>query len=154
VSGKPLSTEGVNRYIVKKWFSALNIRTKNASSHSLRKTFARNFFDNNGKDLEALVVLSKYLCHKDISTTLCYIGVEAEKIRSGAKNISYGDSLEDWMEANKEVLAKCVRVARKVTENSEDLFYNTWETIKEFTGKDDKEVVRYAIRYERSTESA
>jgi integrase len=50
----------------------------NFGSHTMRKTKARQFYDNSKDKSEALVILMKTLKHRDIQTTLRYIGLEKE----------------------------------------------------------------------------
>lgn len=56
------------------------------STHSMRKTFARTFYDSAENKEDALIKLSKIFNHKDISTTRLYLGItqqeEAEVYKS------------------------------------------------------------------------
>ncbi len=52
----------------------------NISSHSLRKTFGRRIWENNGKSAEALIMLNEILCHDDIPTTRRYLGIRQQEL--------------------------------------------------------------------------
>lgn len=90
--GTPLTERGVNVWIIKKWLDKLGIVTRNPSSHTLRKTMARKFFEASNEKYDnamALVTTMKMLGHRDPSTTLRYIGVQEEEIDSIVSNLNY-----------------------------------------------------------------
>lgn len=78
---RPISVIAANKRI-KKAFTQYGIDTQNPSSHTLRKTFGRRVYENNAKSEAALILLSKILNHRDISTTRKYIGITQEQITS------------------------------------------------------------------------
>lgn len=75
-----ISVQYVNRKL-KQLFKLYNIKAKNPSTHTLRKTFGRRVFEMNYKNDEALILLSKIFNHANTSITRRYIGLQAEKIR-------------------------------------------------------------------------
>lgn len=52
----------------------------NLSSHSLRKTFGRRVYDQNGKTDEALILLSMIFNHSSTAVTRRYLGIKKEEI--------------------------------------------------------------------------
>lgn len=74
-----ISIQYVNRQI-KKFFKLYNIKIKNPSSHTLRKTFGMRVFLMNFKNDEALILLSQIFNHANTTITRRYIGLQAEKI--------------------------------------------------------------------------
>lgn len=81
---KPLSERGVNRCIIQKHFRELGIVTRNASTHALRKTLARIYYEK--YDLAATMRL---FGHSSERVTLAYIGVEEEEVTDKLKSISF-----------------------------------------------------------------
>ncbi len=73
--GSIYSIQHVNR-LVKKYFKGSNL-----SSHSLRKSFGRRVWENNGKSDEALLYLSEIFNHASPAITRRYLGIRAEEIR-------------------------------------------------------------------------
>jgi len=63
---------------------------KNVGSHSLRKTWARNIYDNAEDKSDALVMLQECLRHSDSLTTLRYIAIMDEKKKDMYKSIELG----------------------------------------------------------------
>lgn len=63
---------------------------KNVGSHSLRKTWARNIYDNAEDKSEALVMLQECLRHSDSLTTLRYIAIMDEEKKDMYKSIELG----------------------------------------------------------------
>ena len=61
-------------------FSKYNITVKNASSHTLRKSFAAHVYLKDSKSERALIYLSEIFSHSSISTTRKYIGITQEAI--------------------------------------------------------------------------
>jgi integrase len=73
----------MNRFVKK--FSvdigiAANTSANHISTHSLRKTFARNFYDLGNRTDNTLLALSMYFNHDSITTTRIYIGLVDEEI--------------------------------------------------------------------------
>lgn len=60
--------------------STYGSKTKNISSHSLRKTFGRRVWVNDGSSERSLIMLSKLFNHSSISTTRIYLGIQQEEI--------------------------------------------------------------------------
>jgi integrase len=63
---------------------------KNVGSHSLRKTWARNIYDNAKDKSEALVMLQECLRHSDSLTTLRYISIMDEEKKNMYESIELG----------------------------------------------------------------
>lgn len=63
---------------------------KNVGSHSLRKTWARNIYDNAEDKREALVMLQECLRHSDSLTTLRYIAIMDEEKKNMYQSIELG----------------------------------------------------------------
>lgn len=58
-----------------------NLKVKNFSTHSMRKTFGRQVYNNAGSNAElALVKLSELFNHSDIRTTRKYLGLRLEEL--------------------------------------------------------------------------
>lgn len=79
---KPFSDEKVN-LIIKEATSAVGLEG-NFSTHSLRKTFARQIFNKLEKeknpDAPALTTVQTLLNHNSQTSTLCYIGITSETL--------------------------------------------------------------------------
>lgn len=63
---------------------------KNVGSHSLRKTWARNIYDNAEDKSGALVMLQECLRHSDSLTTLRYIAIMDEEKKDMYESIELG----------------------------------------------------------------
>ena len=63
---------------------------KNVGSHSLRKTWARNIYDNAKDKSGALVMLQECLRHSDSLTTLRYISIMDEEKKEMYESIDLG----------------------------------------------------------------
>jgi integrase len=77
--GQPISVTAAN----KRFSTALKrhgITTANASSHTLRKTFARRMWEKKGKSEAGLVLLSDILNHTSTAVTRRYLGITGEEI--------------------------------------------------------------------------
>lgn len=58
-----------------------NLKIKNFSTHSMRKTFGRQVYNNAGSNAElALVKLSELFNHSDVRTTRKYLGLRTEEL--------------------------------------------------------------------------
>lgn len=58
-----------------------NLKIKNFSTHSMRKTFGRQVYNNAGSNAElALVKLSELFNHSDVRTTRRYLGLRNEEL--------------------------------------------------------------------------
>lgn len=58
-----------------------NLKIKNFSTHSMRKTFGRQVYNNAGSNAElALVKLSELFNHSDVRTTRKYLGLRSEEL--------------------------------------------------------------------------
>lgn len=67
--------------ILKEIKAKYNLKIRNFSSHSFRKTFGRVVYNNAGDNSEmALVKLSEIFNHSDIKTTRKYLGLRQEEL--------------------------------------------------------------------------
>ena len=78
---RAISVTAANKRI-RKAFATYGIEAQNPSSHTLRKTFGRRVYDNNGRSEHSFVLLSHIFGHRDISVTRRYIGLTQETISS------------------------------------------------------------------------
>jgi len=77
---KVISLQYINRKL-QQVASANNIKVSgNLSSHSLRKTFGRRVYEQNGKTDEALILLSMIFNHSSTAVTRRYLGIKKEEI--------------------------------------------------------------------------
>ena len=53
---------------------------KNISTHTLRKSFGRRVYKNNGSTEDALIYLSELFNHADVRTTRKYLGIRQEEL--------------------------------------------------------------------------
>jgi integrase len=77
--GGQLSVSYINKRL-KFIFKKYNVVVRNASSHTLRKTFGKRIYEADNKSERALVYLSEIFSHSSISTTRKYIGITQEAI--------------------------------------------------------------------------
>lgn len=64
----------------KKALERYGIETENPSTHTLRKTFGRRVWENNGKSEAALVLLAEIFNHSKLSVTRRYLGITQDEI--------------------------------------------------------------------------
>ncbi len=77
--GCTLTVSYVNKRL--KWiFSRYRIKTQNASSHTLRKSFGKRVYEQNGETDKALVFLSEIFGHSNTAITRRYLGITQEEI--------------------------------------------------------------------------
>ena len=72
------ATQSLNR-ILKDVFKK-EAKTLNISSHSLRKSFGRKVYENNGESEKALTYLSELFNHSSLSITRIYLGIRQEEL--------------------------------------------------------------------------
>lgn len=78
-TGQPISVTAANN----RFASALKrhgIETANASTHTMRKTFARRVWESKGRTEAALVLLSEVLNHSSTAITRRYLGITGEEV--------------------------------------------------------------------------
>lgn len=86
---RPLSNRGLNN-IIRRNLAEQGVSVPgNDSSHFMRKTFGRTYFDANGGTVEALEWLRKYFGHASIHITMIYIGVDYEQQSKNVEKIRY-----------------------------------------------------------------
>lgn len=67
-----------------------NLKIKNFSTHSMRKTFGRQVYNNAGSNAElALVKLSELFNHSDVRTTRKYLGLRTEELMETYNLLSF-----------------------------------------------------------------
>jgi integrase len=76
--GGTYTTQSLNR-ILKDVFKK-EARTLNISSHSLRKSFGRKVYENNGESEKALTYLSELFNHSSQRITRQYLGIRQEEL--------------------------------------------------------------------------
>jgi len=74
--GVVFSVRHINR-LLKDVFSS---KSKNISSHSLRKTFGRRIWENDSYSERSLILLSKLFNHTSPSITRIYLGIQQEEL--------------------------------------------------------------------------
>lgn len=77
--GDKLTISYINKRL-KFIFRKYNVTVRNASSHTLRKTFGKRIYEADSRSERALVYLSEIFSHSSISTTRRYIGITQEAI--------------------------------------------------------------------------
>ena len=80
--GSVISIQMVNRHL-KEVKARYNVRIKNFSTHSLRKTWARQIWENEnaqGRGEQSLVVLSELMNHSSVAITRRYIGLRQQEL--------------------------------------------------------------------------
>lgn len=70
---EPYTSKHINE-MLKRFRVKYQVRVKNFSTHSFRKSFARHMFEANGKTMETLILIQKILNHTSPQTTLAYMG--------------------------------------------------------------------------------
>lgn len=86
ISTKTISVQYVNR-ILHKIFSRYDIKGRNNSSHSLRKSFARRCWEKSGCSDQGLILVSEMLAHSNTALTRRYIGLEDAQFEDMYKNL-------------------------------------------------------------------
>lgn len=74
--------------VLKSLVHRLGIWDINVSNHTMRKTFARAIFDNNGGNEASLILLSEILGHSNSGVTRIYLGIKDSEISDAYKTLS------------------------------------------------------------------
>lgn len=74
------SRQQINR-VLKQVFNK-EAQKLNISSHSLRKTFGRRVYENNGESEKALIYLSELFNHTSMATTKRYLGIRQNELNN------------------------------------------------------------------------
>lgn len=87
-----LTVQSVNRILRKMFRETLDIVDLHVSSHSMRKTFARQILDNcpEGHYHDTLRFLQMMLGHAKIESTLHYIGITDEEVEKAFLDLNLG----------------------------------------------------------------
>lgn len=72
------SNQHLNRKL-KEFKKKYRMTVENFSTHSFRKTFARNYWEKNGKSGAALIILTDVLGHSSMGMTRTYLGITDEE---------------------------------------------------------------------------
>jgi integrase len=89
--GLPISNTSANKFI-KDALEELGIDSQYRTTHALRKTFARRYYENYGEKVgheKALVLLSDMLRHRTIAQTRHYLGLTSDEIDAGMDDLDY-----------------------------------------------------------------
>ncbi len=87
--GTIFSIQRIN-IIFKEMRAKYNLKIKNFSTHSMRKTFGRQIYNNAGSNAElALVKLSELFNHSDVRTTRKYLGLRSEELMEAYDLLSF-----------------------------------------------------------------
>jgi len=87
--GSVYSIQRIN-VILKSLKSKYNLKIKNFSSHSLRKSFGREIFNRSGSNAElALVKLSELFNHSNPAITRRYLGIAKEELMQAYDVLSF-----------------------------------------------------------------
>ena len=76
---KPIRIQWVNEKL-KQIFIGYGIKTTNASSHTLRKTFGRRVWELNNHSEKSLLLLSEIFNHSSVQITKRYLGIREEEL--------------------------------------------------------------------------
>ena len=71
--------------VLKEAYNSLGLTGK-LTTHSPRKTYAKDVYSNSGKDL---LTLSKALRHKDLVTTIAYLDTKADEVSRSMPNYDF-----------------------------------------------------------------
>lgn len=78
--GSVYSVQRIN-VVFKEFRVKYNLKIKNFSTHTMRKTFGRQVYNNAGSNAElALVKLSELFNHSDVRTTRKYLGLRTDEL--------------------------------------------------------------------------
>lgn len=84
--GTKISLQYINKRL-KNVFAEYKIKTDNASTHTLRKTFGRRVYEMNEKSENSLILLSMVFSHSSVSITKRYLGITREEIQDVYLNL-------------------------------------------------------------------
>lgn len=85
-NGQHLSLRMYNKFLAEN-LKKQGIVTENASSHTLRKTFAKRVWQSYNCSEHGLILLSKIFRHDSLNTTMEYIGITSTEIKNVYLNI-------------------------------------------------------------------
>lgn len=76
---KPVSIQYINKTL-KRWVIQYELNIDNFSTHTFRKTFGRYVYDKSGRTEKSLLYLNRIFKHKDLDTTMIYLGIRDDEI--------------------------------------------------------------------------
>lgn len=79
--GQKFTIQYANR-LLKYTLKTYGVKTQNASTHTLRKTFGKRVWEMDGQSERSLVYLSQIFNHSNVGITRRYIGIVQEDIRN------------------------------------------------------------------------
>jgi integrase len=85
---KQINVQWVNVKL-KEIFLKYGVKTNNASTHSLRKSFGRTVWQKNNYSEKSLVLLSEIFNHSSIQVTKKYLGIKEEEIFDVYNQLSF-----------------------------------------------------------------
>jgi integrase len=85
---KQINVQWVNVKL-KEIFLKYGVKTTNASTHSLRKSFGRTVWQKNNYSEKSLVLLSEIFNHSSIQVTKKYLGIKEEEIFDVYNQLSF-----------------------------------------------------------------
>lgn len=87
-NGQAMSEQYINR-VLKQIKTKYRVDVENFSTHSIRKTFARNIWEMNNRSEESLVLLMEILNHSSMAITRRYLGITGDEISNIYKSIIF-----------------------------------------------------------------
>jgi integrase len=78
--GNKITIQYINRRL-KLIFEEYKVKTDNASTHTLRKTFGKRVYDMDNQSERSLIMLSLIFSHSSVAITRRYLGITQEEIQ-------------------------------------------------------------------------
>lgn len=66
--------------MLKQWTIQYELDIENFSTHTFRKTFGRYVYDKSGRTEKSLLYLNRIFKHKNLDTTMIYLGIRDDEI--------------------------------------------------------------------------
>jgi len=89
----PMSQNGI-RQMLKKRLKGIGYDVSRVSSHTLRKTWAINYYRTNNGDGRGLIRTMQALGHQNPGTTMKYMGLTEAEINEGIEKLDYENQYE------------------------------------------------------------
>ncbi len=80
-SEKSVNIQYINR-MLKIFVKKYKLNIEHFSTHTFRKTFGRYVYEKSGRSNESLLYLNRIFKHRNIETTMVYLGIRDEEIAS------------------------------------------------------------------------
>ena len=78
-TGKAFTRQTVNNHL-RYYKSKYNLSIKRFSSHSFRKTFGRQVWEDNGQSEYGLLLINRAFGHSSVDTTIRYLGLKQDEL--------------------------------------------------------------------------